>query len=138
MAYRVTTNLTRGHVEEEGIMKIILSRKGSDSASGGYPSPHFAENGRLLVLPIPEEKEKNNINSGRTYADLRFDDRLSYLDVMKQLGINKFDSKFVHLDPDINYSIVSNRNQEWRGLFGQSGNSQTHLRNKGVEKGDLF
>ena len=33
-------------------MKVILSRKGFDSASGGYPSP-ILPNGTLLSMPIP-------------------------------------------------------------------------------------
>lgn len=100
-------------------MKIILSRKGFYSSVGGYPSPHFVENGSLLSFPIPEENNDDSINMGRTYADLRFDDKSSYLDIMKQLGLNKFDGKYVHLDPDINVSVVNSRHSDWRGLFGQ-------------------
>jgi hypothetical protein len=33
-------------------MKIILSRKGFDSTSGGVPSPIF-EDGTMISLPIP-------------------------------------------------------------------------------------
>ncbi len=57
---------------------------------------------------------------------------------MKQLGIKKFESKFVHHDPDINPLVLKNRHRDWRGLFGQSSNAQSHLRNKGVKLGDLF
>lgn len=119
-------------------MKVILSRKGFDSAAGGYPSPHFIENGRLLSFPIPEDNNENNIDTGRTYEDLLFDNNTSYLDVMKMLGINKFEGKYVHLDPDINSSVINSRHDSWRGLFGQSSSAQTHLKNKGVKSGDLF
>jgi len=119
-------------------MKIILSRKGFDSSAGCYPSPHFLENGRLLSLPIPEDNENNSINTGRTYTDLRFDENLSYLDVMNRLGLKNFDNKYVHLDPDVNSSVLKDRHIDWRGLFGQSSSAQAHLKNKGVKNGDLF
>lgn len=119
-------------------MKIILSRKGFDSASGGYPSPYFIDDGRLISFPIPEENDKNEINTGLTYADLLFDEKTTYLDLMKQLGIHKHDKKFVHLDPDVNPYVLLNRQEDWRGLFGQCSSAQSHLRNKEVESGDLF
>lgn len=119
------------------VLKVILSRKGFDSKAGGHPNAHFVDNDRLLVLPIPEDYKSNNINTGRTYTDLRFNDQLSYLDIMNQLGLNGFENKYVHLDPDVNHRIV-NRHPDWKGLFGQSRQSQVHLQNKGVEKGDLF
>lgn len=119
-------------------MKIILSRKGFDSEAGGYASPHFPENGRLLSLPIPEDNENNSINTGQTYADLRFDENLSYLDVMNRLGLKNFDNKYVHLDPDVNSSVLKDRHTDWRGLFGQSSSAQAHLNNKGVKNGDMF
>ncbi len=45
-------------------MKVILSRKGFDSSAGGYPSPHFVQDGRLLSLPIPEENRKTVLIPG--------------------------------------------------------------------------
>jgi hypothetical protein len=51
-------------------MKIILSRKGFDSAAGGYPSPLFIEENRLLSLPIPEDNDSNYIDTGITYKNL--------------------------------------------------------------------
>lgn len=118
-------------------MKIILSRKGFDSEAGGYPSPHFVKSGRLLSFPIPEDKN-NSINTGRTYADLRYDNSSTYLDIMEQLGINHFNGKYTHLDPDVNPSVLSSRANDWRGIFGQCSSAQAHLRNKGVQSGDLF
>jgi hypothetical protein len=118
-------------------MKIILSRKGFDSAAGGYPSPHFVESNRLLSFPIPED-EANSIDTGRTYADLRYDKNSTYLDIMNQLGLKKFEDKFTHLDPDVNPNVLNNRTKDWRGLFGQSSSAQAHLKNKGVKSGDLF
>ncbi|MBW5444761.1 hypothetical protein GE107_01605 [Cohnella sp. CFH 77786] len=98
-------------------MKIILSRKGFDSSAGGYPSPHFLDSGRLISLPIPDDEE---VNTGVTYSDLRVDQDHTYLDLMEQLGIKKYSNgTYVHLDPDINASVVE-RLPGWRGVFGQS------------------
>jgi len=63
-------------------MKVILSRIGFDSSVGGKPSPHFIETGRLLSLPIPED-DNNQIDTGKTYSDLRIDEQITYLDIMK-------------------------------------------------------
>lgn len=119
-------------------IKVILSRKGFDSVAGRSPSPYFKDEGRLLSLPIPEENNKNTINTGKTYSDLYFDEQHSYLDIMKQLDIKGFDNKYVHLDPDINSSVLAHRDDNWNGIFGQSSNSQAHLKNQGVKVGDLF
>jgi len=35
-------------------MKIIFSRKGFDSSTGGVPSPIFPD-GKILSLPIPDK-----------------------------------------------------------------------------------
>lgn len=40
-------------------MKIILSRKGFDSANGGIVSPIF-NNGTMLSLPIPSKDHKKD------------------------------------------------------------------------------
>jgi hypothetical protein len=118
-------------VSEGVLVKIKLSRKGFDSSAGGYPSPYFLEDGRLLSFPIPED-ESNDIDTRWTYADLKFDKNFTYLDIMKQLGLKKFEGTYVHLDPDVNNSILDRRPEEWRGLFGQSSSAQAHLKNKGV------
>lgn len=122
-------------------MKIILSRKGFDSASGGYPSPILPD-GRMLSLPIPEEK------SGVNYSKLLFSNEQSYLLLMQQLmgnSIKMGNSKPVlredtccHLDPDIYKDVTTTRAKEWRGVFGQVSAAQTHLENQGVKKEDLF
>lgn len=116
-------------------MKIILSRKGFDSSAGGYPSPHLVDTGKLISLPIPEDEK---VSTGIRYSDLRIDKEYTYLDLMEQLGIKKYSNgTYVHLDPDINASIIE-RKPEWRGIFGQSSAAQSHLTNKNIQEGDLF
>lgn len=117
-------------------MKIILSRKGFDSSAGGYPSPHLVDSGRLISFPIPEDE---TVNTGVSYSDLIVDQSNTYLDLMKQLGIKKYsDGTSVHLDPDINSSVIKRKHTEWRGIFGQSSAAQAHLAKKKVQVGDLF
>ncbi len=111
-------------------MKIILSRKGFDSSSGGVPSPIFPD-GKILSLPIPDKNSKipynsilwNKTNIGNIVEDLT-------------KGKQRADF-FAHLDPDLNKSSM-NRKKNWLPLFGQENAAQGHLRNQGVGKGDLF
>jgi hypothetical protein len=119
-------------------MRVILSRKGFDSAYGGYPSPILPD-GRLISLPIPSDEKIK-------YSDLKFDKNKSYFDLMKELKPKiKSDKKWqeltneteCHLDPDI-YTNIIQRDKEWKACFGQNNASQTHLLNQGVKEGDLF
>ena len=111
-------------------MKLILSRKGFDSASGGCPSPIFPD-GTLYSLPIP------HCQSEITYGDLWHGDT-SIGEVVADLTRNRFDAKApAHLDPDINH-VAYPRQGGWRPLFGQSRRAQGHLHNQGVRISDLF
>lgn len=121
-------------------MKIIISRKGFDSGYGGYPSPILPD-GRMVSFPIPD------IDKSIKYKDLYLDDRYNYMELMKSLfgdtlkheGYGKVlvDDIGCHLDPDIQ-STAYGRNKHWRGLFGQAGIAQKHLKNQGVSVGDIF
>ena len=111
-------------------MKLILSRKGFDSQSGGCPSPIFP-NGTLYSLPIPHDQ------SEVTYGDLWHGDT-NIGEMVADLTCNRIGSKVhAHLDPDINH-VAYPRQEGWQPLFGQSGAAQGHLDNQGVQIGDLF
>jgi len=112
-------------------MKIILSRKGFDAGYGGQASPILPD-GTLLSLPIPSKYE--NIK----YTDLLYQDK-TYYEIIKELKENtKIQEKFkCHLDPDIDKHALQ-REKEWKGLFGQMGSAQGHLRNNNVGIGDIF
>ena len=111
-------------------MKLILSRKGFDSQSGGCPSPIFP-NGTLYSLPIPDSDSKI------TYGELQHDD-INIGEMVEDLTDNNIRASCgAHLDPDINYAAYP-RQAGWRPLFGQSKGHQTHLSNQGVQIGDLF
>jgi hypothetical protein len=110
--------------------RIVLSRKGFDSASGGGASPVLPD-GRMISLPIPDPFAQVR------YADLEVDGR-SLLSMMHGLGYRRYHERDTcHLDPDIN-SVVRPRAAEWRGLFGQTAAALGHLRNQMVGVGDLF
>lgn len=128
-------------------MKVILSRKGFDSESGGYASP-ILPNGRLLSLPIP-----NTPDSAR-YCELKLTPSMTYYDLMQDLNKKKYikykapgDNKSqwhsleldteCHLDPDIFPSVIE-RHKDWRPLFGQRGAAQTVLDKHNIQKGDIF
>lgn len=111
-------------------MKIVFSRKGFDSGSGGCPSPIFPD-GRLLSLPIPHKY------SPIAYKNIFFDE-FNVGEIVESLTKGKRPSHhFAHLDPDINPASIS-RHPDWQPIFGQSGIAQKHLINQGVSAGDLL
>ena len=116
------------------LMKIILSRKGFDSSSGGVPSPIFPQtNGlfSLYSLPIPLERATCR------YKGLRWNG--VPLDEISSLRGRKAPlSGTPHLDPDLAREALRYRHPDWRPIFGQSGRQETQLRKMGVDDpGDL-
>lgn len=113
-------------------MKIILSRKGFDSANGEQPNPIMPDRS-LLALPIPDKKYGNN-----TYASLEWDG-MSYYDIIRELKPNtKLNAEdYCHLDPDLREG-VKKRLPGWKPAFGQSDKALKHLQKNGVKEGDLF
>lgn len=111
-------------------MRIILSRKGFDSACGGVPSPIFPD-GKLCTLPIPYP------GSGIRYSQVKWNgtDLGTLVEQLTQRRIQG--DHEVHLDPDLNPLSVP-RQPGWRGLFGQIKAAKTHLATEGVSAGDLF
>lgn len=111
-------------------MRLILSRKGFDSAAGGVPSPILPD-GRLCPLPIPDSRSPYCYDdlhiAGEPVAKLLADLRPNRLPPISQ----------AHLDPDLDAGSMP-RPAGWRPLFGQHGAAQSHLVNQGVEVGDLF
>lgn len=102
-------------------MKVILSRKGLDSSFIDKASPII--NDRFVSIPIPQ------VDTGIMYKDLYFDSSTSYLQIMKDLGINRFTE--AHLDPDLRMNIKKNRTAiNWKAAFGQDDNAQHHLNEK--------
>jgi hypothetical protein len=112
-------------------MKIILSRKGYDSSSGGMPSPIFPD-GRIVSLPIPSSDSSIKI------SDLNVSG-YDIVNVISDISNNRVTSQqTVHLDPDLDYQLLTDKPKGWRGAFGQVDIAQRHLSNAGVGKGDLF
>jgi len=112
-------------------MQIILSRKGFDSKNGGQPSPILPD-GTILTLPIPAK------DGTILFSDLKHKGK-TYFEIITELKPNsKIKENYTcHLDPDLKKDITK-RDGKWAPLFGQHGGSQTHLKNEGVKKGDLF
>lgn len=114
-------------------MKVILSRKGMDSTSGGMANPILPD-GTLLSLPIPDKTVKT------AYKDLYYKEQ-SFEKIIYQL-CPKFDfskNQTCHLDPDI-YEYIDGRTatDKWKPAFGQHGVSAVHLDKLGVGVGDIF
>lgn len=100
-------------------MKVVLSRKGFDSSSGGGPSPIV--DGAPVSLPIPAGKGM----PGVSYASLGLSSHVRTASGGKLTGRSK-----AHADPAFM--------DDGTCRFGQCGAAQTHLENQGVGAGDLF
>lgn len=111
-------------------MKIILSRKGFDSSSGGCPNPVFPD-GSLLALPIPDQR------SVVRYDQLNHQGMILGELVEDLTGGRVPASSCAHLDPDLCAGHLE-RQPGWRPVLGQSGSAQGHLRKQAVDAGDLF
>ena len=111
-------------------MKLIFSRKGFDSSSGGVPSPIFPD-GRMVSLPIPDDRSKV------TYADISYNGASLGPLVARLTGGDIPAHSPAHIDPDLAQDSLP-RLAGWRPIFGQTGIAQSHLRNNGVGPGDLF
>jgi hypothetical protein len=109
-------------------MRVIISRKGFDSAAGGCPSPIV--DGRPYSLPIPSGGHKTGVR----FADLPYELGSMLNDLSKD---QRRSAEHCHLDPDLDPRALR-RLKGWRGAFGQCASSQSHLSNQGVTRGDLF
>lgn len=111
-------------------MRLIFSRKGFDSQYGRVPSPILPD-GTMCSLPIPSPSDphrlgslsKAGVNLGALAADLT-------------RGRSNA-ATAVHLDPDLDATLME-RPANWRPVFGQIAQAQTHLMNQRVGPGDLF
>lgn len=111
-------------------MRLILSRKGFDSAAGGGPSPILPD-GTLLSLPIPER------SGTRRYSEIE-SPAGALSSVLSQLyGPSRGRPQRAHLDPDLTRDSCSRR-RGWVPAFGQDSAAAAHLDSQGVGVGDLF
>ena len=115
--------------------KLIISRKGFDSGSGGCPSPIFPD-GTMFSLPIPSRDREQ-------FADLQHGD-IDIASVVTGITNGRMSRQGrVHLDPDLNFDAYRYRRdrpdwQQWRWMLGQAGIAQRHLNNQGISSGDIF
>lgn len=108
-------------------MKVILSRKGFDSANGGIVSP-ILEDGTMISFPIPS-------NDSSSFNDLQYKG-ISYSKILSDLRYKG--GAFCHIDPDLDQERMVKKIDEWEPIFGQIDSSATYLKNIGIKEGDLF
>lgn len=101
-------------------MKIILSRKGFDSANGGIVSPIF-EDGTMVSFPIPSDDED-------TYDSLYYNG-IQYSQILRDLRYKGGDH--CHLDPDLDLGRRRERIDGWFPAFGQRNAAAAYLKNTG-------
>ena len=109
-------------------MKIILSRKGFDTAHGNCGSPILPD-GTLLSMPIPSDDKL--AYDGIAYRGMPYDKLLEQLYPKKNYHC-------CHLDPDIREGVRIEPIDSWMPAFGPTHNVLGILRNAGVKVGDLF
>ena len=96
--------------------KLIISRKGFNSGSGGCPSPIFPD-GTMFSLPIPSRDREQ-------FADLQHGD-VDIAEVVSGITNGRMSGlNLVHLDPDLNFDAYRHRKdrpdwQQWRGMLGR-------------------
>lgn len=116
-------------VVTEVVVRLILSRKGYDSASGRHPSPVFPDGG-LCSLPIPSDDDLR-------LQDIRHEgSSLGVVAAQLTDDASRLTARS-HLDPDLDAGARL-RLPGWRPCFGQTDAAQAHLANRGVGIGDLF
>jgi hypothetical protein len=115
-------------------MKLILSRKGFDSAAGGAASPIFPD-GSMYSLPIAAE------GACKPYAAIHRGNAVEQTDlglVVERLSRGRIARQaLAHLDPDLGADALP-RLPGWRPCFGQTSSAQAHLATQGVGFGDVF
>ena len=102
-------------------MKVILSRKGFDSANGEIVSP-ILEDGTMISFPIPS-------NDSSSFNDLHH----KILSDLHYKG-----GEYCHIDPDLDQERMVRKVEGWEPAFGQIDSSATYLKNIGIKEGDLF
>ena len=109
-------------------MRIVLSRKGFDSAAGGGPSL-VLENGTMLSLPIPEFADKGHVPKNLDTAGWHKYDDLNLVPEIITYCKETGKSEFCHLDPDIRPDLWCHC-EKWQPTFGQCNAAAGHLKNQ--------
>jgi hypothetical protein len=120
-------------------MKLVLSRKGFDSAAGGVASPIFPD-GTMYSLPIRAEGARTpygRIRKGDPSAGMDVGTVVEQLTARRGKPAPTTRDAPAHLGPDLDHGALP-RLTGWRPCFGQTGAAQGHLAERGVGEGDLF
>lgn len=108
-------------------MKVVLSRKGFDSANGGIVSPIF-EDGTMISFRIPS-------HDSDTFEELQYRG-IPYSEILSDLKYKG--EQYCHVDPDLDQARRTDKIEEWEPAFGQIDSSAMYLKNIGIKEGDLF
>jgi hypothetical protein len=93
----------------------------------------------LITLPIPSSEDEV------LYSEIKTKRNENLYKIMKQLNMNIREGKLkelaenttCHLDPDLSHHSI-NREDGWKGCFGQINAAQKVLENNNIREGDLF
>ena len=110
--------------------KLIISRKGFDSGSGGCLSPIIPD-GTMFSLPIPSWDQE-------AFEDLQHGD-IDIASVVTGVTNGRMSGQnLIHLDPDLNFEAYRHRKeranwQHWRGMLGHAGLPHDRVRRSGID-----
>ena len=145
--YATIHKISLGDTVDETEIKYILSRKGIDDEFGGNASPILPD-GTMISIPIPgsrPEMKYDALQLPQTVIHTLRDNGIeinSYNELMAQLEIfpklKKNPIETCHLDPDLRIETWPNRDNNWRGIFGQDSRALSHLYKQNVRIGDIF
>lgn len=104
-------------------------------SGNGIPSPVMSDpKGQKRFLPIPIPYPVSQIPYSRVFLH----DKLTASTFLKDVGQDALAKRCCHVDPDLRRGALHQRSEDWIPGFGQVAQSQSHLKNQGVEAGDLF
>lgn len=114
-------------------MRVVFSRKGMDTTSGGMPSPILPD-GTLLSIPAP------NPTAPYAYSQIYYHG-MSLEEIIRQLHPKYDFSKHAQcaIEPDLRGDIEGARpSSTWVPCFSQGGRCAAHLDAHKVGPGDIF
>lgn len=115
--------------------KLILSRKGSDSKYGGFPSL-ITKEFNLISFPIPSNEHYDKVR----YSNLIYQNE-NYEAIIKKLNYKSKKAQnlnYCHHDPDLNPKTRDRSKSKFLPLFGQSESASGHLIKQNVGINSIF
>ncbi|MDD5463257.1 MAG: hypothetical protein PHG00_16820 [Methylococcales bacterium] len=118
-------------------MKIIFSRKGSDSTAGGFPSLIFPDN-QLFSIPIPSNPSHCDYSRLTfKYEDEPIQNILNQVTKNKIRNGSRYECDYAQAVQGCHHDPMVIKETD-RFSLGQTGRTESHLRNQEISSDDIF